>query len=221
MNDRILSRRHVVTCLAALGVSACGENRLGSNVVRAIQLTTTGMPSPEISRERVNNLPYASIAANIGKGPRTLLILWRTERDDQHWLAADGVAVVTRGGRVVKTAGLPANLRESLPIGQDPLAKGLQDVTASVNAARIVDTDDAYGTRIDSTFEALGPATISIAEINFETLVFRETNRVLHLNWAFENMYWVDPADGFTWKSRQYFSRAYPPLEIEILKPPG
>jgi hypothetical protein len=221
MNSSIATRRHVLVCLAALGATACGDNPLGRNVIRAIQMTTVGMPGVEINRERVNNLPYASMAANIGKGPRSILILWRTEREDLHWIAADGSAVVTRGGRVVKTAGLPINLRESLPVGNDPISQGLQNTMTPVRAIRMIDADDAYGMRIDSTIEPLGPATISIAEIDFDTLVFREINQVQHLNWTFENLYWVDPADGFVWKSRQYFSRIYPPLEIEILKPAG
>jgi len=221
MNARLVSRRQIVTGLTALGLSACGENRLGENVMRAIQLTTTGLPSPEISRERVSNLPYASIAANIGKGPRTLMILWRSERDDRHWLTSDGSALVTRGGRVVRTVGLPVNLRESLPIGEDPVAIGLQSVVAQQQSGRVIDMDEAYGLRIDAVIEPLGPAIITIADIDFETQVFREINRVRHMNWTFVNIFWVDPADGFVWKSQQHFARAYPPLTIEVLKPPG
>ena len=53
------------------------------------------------------------------------------------------------------------------------------------------------------------------------TILVREKNSARTLNWRFDNLYWVDPADGFVWKSRQVIARSFPPVHFEILKPPA
>jgi hypothetical protein len=214
-----MTRRHFV--FGALVLAGCGENKLARTVVDAYQLTVVGHPDVPISRSQVTNLPYASIAAKIGKGPRSLLVLWRRERDDLHWLSADNTVIVTRGGRVVKTSGLPESMRETRFMSPDPVAAGLQTHDTGNRIIREVDLTDPlrYGLLVESYFEALGPEEISITDITFDTLRFAERCTIRNLNWSFTNLYWVDPADGFVWKSRQTIGRGFAPIEIEVLKP--
>ena len=76
-----------------------------------------------------------------------------------------------------------------------------------------------YGLNIESTFEVIGPRNITITEIEFDTILMVERNVAHSLNWTFQNRYWIDPFDGFVWKSRQHIARSFPPIDIEILKP--
>ena len=215
-----ITRRAVVAGLLTTPLTACGENPLAVNVVRAIRFSTIGLPDVPISRDAVSKLPYASIAAKIGKGPRSLLILWRRERDDLHWISADAAVVVTRRGRVVKTAGLPENIRETIPVGPDPFSEGLHNLQAGTTFFRSVDLDPGMtGMRIDSNYEVRGARSVRITEIDFETILIVERNVARTVNWSFENLFWIDPFDGFIWKSRQHIARAFPPVEIEVLKP--
>lgn len=214
-----VTRRHVV--FGGLALAGCGENKLARTVVDAYRLTIVGQPDVPISRSTVSNLPYASIAAKIGKGPRSLLILWRQDRDDLHWLSADDVAIVTRRGRVVKTAGLPETMRETRFSPRDPVADGIKPTDSGRTFTRELDLDPPpqFGLLVDSRFEEIGRRTITIAEIQFETLLFREHCVAKTLNWAFTNTYWIDPFDGFVWRSEQTIARGFPPITIEILKP--
>ena len=161
------------------------------------------------------------MSAKIGRGPRSLLILWREEGDEQHWMSADNAVLVTRNGRVVKTAGFPENLKDTNVAGEDPVAAGLHQLVEKVTISRTIDLDKGnnYGLPVDSTFTPLGPRTIAIVDIDFETILVREYNRAQTLNWNFTNYYWVDRFDGFVWKSRQHIARSFAPVEIEILKP--
>jgi hypothetical protein len=72
---------------------------------------------------------------------------------------------------------------------------------------------------VDSVFEKLGPRKVRIVELDFDTILVRERNVARTLKWRFENLYWVDPGDGFVWKSRQVIARGFAPVQFEILKP--
>ncbi|MSO64427.1 MAG: YjbF family lipoprotein [Alphaproteobacteria bacterium] len=219
--ERTFSRRAVLGSIALAALSSCGDNPLGGNVIRAIRYSAVGLPDAPITRAGIDKLPYASIAAKVGKGPRSLLILWRRENDDLHWIAADGGVLVTRSGRLVKTAGFPTNLRDTIPIGSDPVMGALHRADLARSAARIVDLDQdsLYGLRIDSEYQVVGPTKIAITGIDLETILVIERNRATSVQWSFENRFWVDADDGFVWRSVQHFTRGTPPVEIEILKP--
>ncbi|MEQ8247485.1 MAG: YjbF family lipoprotein [Alphaproteobacteria bacterium] len=188
-------------------------------MVGAIKLTAFGQPDVPISRDLVNQVPYASIAAKIGRGPRSLLVLWRTERTELHWLSADGVAIVTSGGRVVRTAGLPESIRSTIFQEPDPVSTGLHLESNRVSASREVDLAPDGVTTWTSNFRLVGPKKIAIADIDFETILVREHVKVLGTNWNIQNLFWVDPVDGFVWRSRQTIARTFPPIEIDVLKP--
>jgi len=216
----VVSRRTLIAGLLALPIAACDNITIAQNITRAVRFSVLGVPDFSISRDAVTSLPYASVAAKIGKGPRSLLILWRRERDDLHWLSADNAALVTRGGRIVKTAGLPENIRDTVFTGPDPVATGLHENAHGLTATRALDLDPGqYGLSIRSNFAVNGPRQVTITEIQFDTILVTERNIARTLNWSFNNQYWVDPADGFVWKSRQHIARGFPPVILEMLKP--
>jgi hypothetical protein len=216
-----LSRRSVLLGTLGIGLAGCGESRTAANLMGAIRFATLGLPDVELDRASISKLPYASISAKIGQGPRSLLILWRRERDDLHWLSADGAAFVTRHGRVVKTAGLPDNIGETIALTDDPLAVGLNLPDTPTLHLRKIDlaTQLLYGLNVTSRFDFVGEETLTIVDREFNTLRFTEHNQVSSLNWNFENTFWVDPHDGKIWKSIQHLSRTFPPIQIEMLKP--
>ena len=215
------TRRQFLAGSAALLASGCVESPVMLNVVDAAKYVVSGVPGVPISRDQVAKIPYASISGKIGRGPRSILILWRVEGNEQHWMSADRAVLVTRNGRVVKTAGFPENLKDTNVLGDDPVAAGLHQLVEKVTITRTIDLDmgNHYGLPIDSTLTPLGPRTITIVEIDFETILVREDNRAKTLNWNFTNYYWVDRFDGFVWKSRQHIARSFAPVEIEVLKP--
>ena len=207
-----------------LTVTGCGQSPLGANLFRAIQYSVAGLPDAPINRELVSNLPYASVAAKIGKGPRSLLILWRKDSiGDLHWVSADAATLVTRQGRVVKTAGFPENLRDTRFLVSDPVASGLHTLVDRRATSRTMDLDlgNNYGLIVECEFRVEGEREIEITEIVFQTILVREQCSASTLNWLFTNLYWVDPTDGFVWRSRQHIARSFPPVVIETLKPAG
>ncbi len=222
MQQAVTPYRNAAFAFVLVALTACGQSPLGANIVRAIQYSVAGQPDAPITRELVSNLPYASVAAKIGKGPRSLLILWRKDSiGDLLWISADAAALVTREGRVVKTAGLPENLRNTRFANDDPVAMGLHTLQDQMISRRTIDLDlgNNYGVDLVCEFQVEGQRDVEITEIVFQTILVRERCSARTLNWSFTNLYWVDPADGFVWRSRQHIARSFPPVVIETLKP--
>lgn len=227
MNDltRIaLSRRGFLLGSLGLAVSGCGENPIGRDVLTAIQYATTGLPGPEITRELVNQIPYASIAARIGRGPRSLLVLWEIDGETLTWLSADNIAILTKRGRIIRTAGLPEDLNATRFPQPDPLALGHEGISAIRSPyGRLIDLNAPrrFDVEIVSEMRVIGQRTIEIASIGFDTVLVEETCRARHFNWKYQNRFWLDPVDAFVWKSEQYTTRETPRFVIEALKPPA
>jgi hypothetical protein len=214
-------RSLIVSALAAL-TGGCGISPVWRNAFEVARFLTVGQPDVEITRDVVDKIPYATISAKIGKGPRSILVLMRVQGRDLYWVSADAATIVTRDGRIVKTAGLPDNLRVTMFDRPDPVAFTLHDLKSDIEFRRTIDFDSGnlFGLRVVSTLSPIGTERISIAGLDIETVQIREENTVLDsIRWNFTNDYWVDSIDGFVWKSRQHISPKFAPIDFEVLKP--
>ncbi len=98
------SRRHALAMLAAVGLDRCGSNSdIDLATLKALYQGTTQPAS--IARDDAARVPYASIGVRIDGGPQILLVLATATGPDLLWTSGAQVAIVTRGGRILKTAG--------------------------------------------------------------------------------------------------------------------
>ena len=105
------SRRQFSAAAISILTAGCYQNPVIENAGSAIKFVVAGADDPPLIRKNIAALPYATITAKIGRAPRTLLVLAYVDGFDLHWHSGDKAAIVTRHGRVVKTVGLPENLR--------------------------------------------------------------------------------------------------------------
>ena len=63
----------------------------------AVKNALFGYPDLNITRETVENIPYASALLKIGKGTQGLVILERVENNNYTWVSKDNVYVFNRG----------------------------------------------------------------------------------------------------------------------------
>ena len=215
------TRRQFSAAAISMLTAGCYQNPVIENAGTAIKFVVAGADDPPLKRKNVAALPYATITAKIGRAPRTLLVLAYVDGADLHWHSGDKAALVTRHGRVVKTVGLPENLRQTINLTVDPLAGPIHELKQAAAFRRQLeyDGDERPVLPIRSVFESLGAQQITILELDFETVLVRERNTAQLTDWQYENLYWVDAYDGFVWKSRQHLTRDLPPIEIEVLKP--
>lgn len=220
----MISRRAMLMTALASGLGGCIQSPVVVNAFEVARSEIFGYPDAPLSRQQISAIPLATMAARVGRGPEAILILGRVQGREQHWISGiDRSVLVLRGGRVVKTFGFPENLRQTTDLADDPVNRLLHKLDKPLNYVRQMDLEKHTRNvvTVDSILEPVGTRKIVIREIEFDTLLVRETNQARGVQWSFENLYWVDPGDGFIWKSQQYVARSFPPVNYEILKPPS
>jgi len=220
------TRRAALTALGLIPLAACGTGSQLADSARTFRDAVLGSPDLPLTRAQIARLPYASMRARIGNGPQGLLILARIDGPDLHWMAADYTVIVTRGGRLVRTANLPIdNLKETLFIGApDPVREGLHRLSqghAYVERHIDFEKDRRYGMPIVSDFRIARRERLNILEIDFDCVLVEERNQARAMNWSFENRYWASVGNGFVWRSVQHIAKGMPPITMEILKAPA
>lgn len=198
---------------------ACGST-IYEDAGTAFQLLVSGIPDVPVTRDQIRQIPYATIRAKVGNGQRSVLVLYRYDGTDLHWLSSDRVALTTRSGRLVKSGGLLTNLRASSMVGDDPVATGLHRLNGPTRRTRLIDIEPGalYGIPVDLSIEPEAEETIEIVELTYDVVRVRERAEAPLLAWSFENVYWADRETGLVWKSVQHLVPDLGPVELEILK---
>ncbi|MGO4703728.1 YjbF family lipoprotein [Dyella sp. 2RAB6] len=163
--------------------------------------------------------PYYQLLVD-APGGEAVLLLASVQGDLQGWYGQDGQAVFLRHGVLIRTVGLEANLDHVAFDGGDPFAAGLQHVQAQVEYRRVLDWSPGYRYGIAATAQ-LEPKGIENVEILGQMHRLRRYDERVRADGAHfdvTNRYWVDPADGFIWKSRQHVAPGQA-LELIQLRP--
>lgn len=208
--------RHLLLAwpLLLLGLQGC--NDLTRSSVDAVKLAMQRGHTVQPSAAEVAAKPYYQLQATSPDGS-AVLILGNVDGQRQAWYGAHGVVIFLEHGRVVQTAGLSQDLDGlQLPV-DDPFARGLQTLTAPVSYRLGKDWSPGYrySVPIDATLTPAGPERISILGNNRDVLRVDEQLSAPALHYRATNHYWVDPGDGFIWKSEQQVA---PGLSLQLVQ---
>jgi hypothetical protein len=200
--------------LALTALAACSPVSSGS--MQAVRLAIHG-ETVHPTAESVAASPYYQLQAN-GPDGEAILVLGKVEDGRLGWYGQGDDIVFTRNGLLIKTVGFPENLQATLFSGADPFEQGLQRLTTPATYTRTMDFAPGYrgGVAMQAT---LTPGEMDDVDILGTIHHLRRYDE--HLTGPagnFTNRYWVDPADGFIWKSRQYAAPGFP-LELIQLRP--
>jgi len=220
-----LSRRQFLVSSAVAGLSACSQDGTFYGAIwPTAKRIVVGGPDQPIDREKISDVPLASISARIGRNERGMMVLLREQGGRHYWYANNRLVLVTRRGRLVQTAGLPSDLRNITSTTDDPIGREPHRTQVAI------DTRFTYEVEIDGAYEVLdvrsrlepkGEEEITISGLKFNTLLLVERCEAKKIGWTFRNKYWVDPYDGLIWKSIQHFNPHFPAVSMETLKPPA
>ena len=171
-----------------------------------------------VSLAEASSIPYSTLGIRIGSAREQILVLATDTGGDRLWTSAARIAILTRGGRIVGTAGLPGNISN--------YASQSGAGSSWFTARRVSWTADFADLGVFSASvtcqdvpAAHEPTTILGQEFN--TMRIDETCTSDQLNWNFANTYWVSSSTGRVWRSIQYIHPNMDPLEIQILRPPN
>lgn len=214
----MLGRRSVLTLTLGALTSACSDSPLG-RISDTVLLASGVSNKADADFERVKALPYASMAVKLGISPLSSVILGQVEGEDLYWYTADRAILVTRNGRLVRTAGFPENLLATRNLTLDPLAHGRFNGQSS--ARRLIDMEKPrrYGVSLSSEFEIGESRRMDIYGRSLSLTRIVEHCSVPAANWEFENIFWVASDTGMVWKSEQYALPHLPPFEMTVVKP--
>jgi len=214
-----LARRLFLTGAATLLCESCGDTWV-KNVPQAARAAFFKGDDLSLTRADVMRIPYASIAVRFEDLPQALLVLGRTDGADLHWISNTREVIVTRRGRLVKTYGMPDDLKDTRFLTNDPVGEPIAALTPDPTCTRMIDIEPRHidGIVIRSRFENAGSEELTILEAKLPTEIWIESNDAPDLGWSFTNRYWVDARSGFVWKSRQYLSPRLPPLEMIVYR---
>jgi Protein of unknown function (DUF2886). len=167
-----------------------GCSQKASNLADTYSMLYQGFPDATYSRSDINALPYASIYARLGEGPRGFLVLAFAEPNATtaptlKWLSADQELIATTAGRITKTLTLPGtNLVAIHSDTPDPLALGLMNATTPQQWQFQLDFMPGYhiGYQANSQFKRQGQQTITINEQTHNAALFTKPSPLAPLN---------------------------------------
>jgi hypothetical protein len=160
--------------------------------------------------------PYYQLEA-IGPQGSAVLILGNIDGNRQAWYGAHQVVVFLEHGRVVKTAGLSQNLDGMQLPANDPFVRGLQNLVAPLDYSRSEDWSPGYryGVHVDAKLIPARREQLTILGTTHPVLRVDEQISAPAAHYRATNHYWVDPQDGFVWKSEQQVA---PGLKLTLVQ---
>jgi Group 4 capsule polysaccharide lipoprotein gfcB, YjbF len=163
-------------------------------------------------------IPYATLGVRLGGGREQILILATESHGERLWTSGTTVAILTRNGRVVRTAGFGTDLS-----GFNMTAEHPPDATQATSYTWTADFADLalYSVPIVCHSAPAGPDPIEILGKQFETVRVDETCSSDSLNWTYTNSYWVSTKSGRVWRMRVQPHPKGPEFELELLRPPA
>lgn len=194
----------LVGLLAAAALLA-GCTSVSRSTVDTMRLYWHGTPRLTPTAEQVNAKPYFQMHVT-SKGADAILILGNVDGVREYWYGPAGTALVLENGRVVQTIGLAENLDGSRIQGAtNPLAHGLQAMSAATTYDRVDDWSPGYryGVPVHASLKTTGEASIDILGTSHAVMLVTEEVSSPVGDYHATNRYWVDPTDGFVWKSQQ------------------
>ena len=215
----------ILIYLSIIVLTACsfsGSERVAPNyfqAFKAIKAYTIGINDDNITRELVDNIPYASIKLKIGKGPSGLLILEELQQENLVYISADNVRLMIKNGVIIRTSGFENNLvKRSEPKNFliSFLDSGKEErkyyIYHSYDMPKLSDL------KIEATIKRLEIEEITILGRSYKLLRVEQILENKYLGWKRKNIFWVDPSDYFVWKSKQHISPLLPEINIEVTK---
>ena len=153
-------------------------------------------------------------------GPKALIVLGEVTGDRRFtWYSAERQSVTTFGPFVVGLLGLDIELRGTI-FGGGWTANPLDLVGARLTRSLdVLAEGERVQVPLTSTFQTKGTESVEILGVT------RQLRRVTEMVRSggrprYSNDYWVDPATGRCWKSRQIAVPTLPALNLEITKYP-
>ncbi|WP_182975887.1 YjbF family lipoprotein [Aeromonas caviae] len=174
-----------------------------------------------LTSSELRALPYASAYIKVGDVPQALVILAYVDGPRMSWVSADGVMFVTQYGRLIKTVGLPNDLRYLGSLDKDPLKTSRVDKTPSMVWYSVAEWSKKYtsGYPLSVHYTQAGNEVLNIMDHSYKTTIVEEHVVTAPDEERWLNLFWIDEQTGQVRKFQQQLGPSLPMIEMTFLKP--
>lgn len=203
-----------LVALTAVLMAGCGVTmQTGIDMVRGV---ASGRQDPSPSAAQVAASPYASLMMDDGR-VRGMLVLGNDDAGRTSWHSGEHILFLCEGGQVCGTHQLAARLDDMRIEGHNPFID-LRTAGAGAGAVTVqrhYDWPDGhrYGIPVTGTLRRGGAETVAILGRDRQLVRYEEELRGPGVEG--HNTYWIDPATGTLWKSRQLVA---PGVHVDIVQ---
>jgi len=221
---KILKALATVIVLTLGACASISTNNVAPSYFKAFESlkgTIFGQSDNQITRDLVEQIPYASATLKIGKGSTGLVILESVENKRYTWVSADKIYVVVRDGRIIRSLGLFNNLTSYKSPKQT-----FKEIIEENNPVLDYFTYYSYDQPLLLNLKAQvhlsnrGLQSVSIFGVKRNLYLIEEDISNGYVGWKVKNKFWVDPKDFFVWKSIQHISPKLPQFLFVVTKRP-
>ena len=212
---------------AAMLLAGCSSGDSGNtNYSQFYQLVKQSFSASlghiRVTRDQASAIPYASIGYSLDDGNQMMLVLATDSGGDLLWTGASHVVIVTRDGRIVRTAGMGHDLA-GLTVRGGTAPPPSAAIQAPFSTIRLEDFSELglYGVQLSCRTRLVGRQKIEVLGQVMTTDRIDEACRSETPNWSFVDIYWVDPENGLVWRSRQHIHPKGGKVETDLFRPPG
>ena len=216
--------KNTYVLIFSLFIASCASiNSVAPGYVEAfktIKGLIVGYENELITPDLIKNIPYASSILKIGKGAPGLIILESKEEEQETWVSSDGVYLVFKEGRIVKTSGFFNNLINFKSV--ETSFASLMDTNESESLVYYYSYDDPklIDMRVQASRRFVAKEKVQLIDREEELNLIEEQIVNHYIGWEVTNKFWIDD-DMFVWKSEQYISPKLPKFYIEVTKKPA
>ena len=174
-----------------------------------------------VTAEQVANIPYASMLVSFGSKSSSLLILESVYDNNRLWVSADNKLFFQRdNGKFYRTIGLPNNLY-SIDVPDINYTEMIEQEEFNYLGYYSFRGPTLNNLKVNISAKNKGKTMVNVFGREKELILIEETLSSSSINWKAINKYWIDPEEGYVWKSIQNLSPKLPPLFIEVTKKPS
>ncbi|MBV9548900.1 MAG: YjbF family lipoprotein [Alphaproteobacteria bacterium] len=209
--------------LLLLGGCSSQQNDWGTYLQLLRHSLSGNFGKSSISRGQAAAIPYASLGYRINGSSEAILVLATDSNGGQLWTASSHIVLITHGGRIIRSIGLPHDIAGIKATGTQDLRPLSDALHGPFRSNRIADLPDmgAYDISLSCVTRSVGAQNITIIGVTIPTMRVDETCQSTKPRWSFTDNYWIDADTGFVWHSVQHIHPAGTTIQLEIFRPPG
>ncbi len=197
-------------------ILSCAGNNIYSELFRNFQDLFT---KPEdITIEKVNSIPYASMQVRLGRTQNTLIVLEEVQDEILKWTSSNLVKIYTRNGFIVRFTGLENQLDNVELDKRHPIITGnFSNQIDELTSFYTFNNPKLFRLPVKTKFNFIKNDQVNILGRTINTKLYEESSLDNLISWRFKNSYWVDD-DGDIIKSFQSFTPLNPEIRIKMTK---